>query len=256
MINKTELDLLVEEYETSDFIAEDPIQFMHRFYDEEDATIAGFIASCFSYGNRKVFIKKLDELFDCMGNKPYNFVMNYDIHKILGFNYRFAKSYDVNEFFKKLHCLYSSGSSLKKLFETNYKDELIPMFQAVCDYFYDGAQLTQGYCHLIPNPKNGGTMKRLNMFLRWMVRKPPVDFGLWKFIPTSKLLIPFDVHVARISKQMGLLTRNSNDFKAVLELTDKLKTFDREDPAKYDFALFGYGINHQVSLAYEEELLA
>ena len=123
------------------------------------------------------------------------------------------------------------------------------MLQGVCDYFYDGVQLTQGYCHLIPNPRNGGALKRLNMFLRWMVRKPPVDLGLWDFIPTSKLLIPFDVHVARISREMGLLGRNSDDCKAVIELTERLKNFDSIDPVKYDFALFGYGVTHPKNSA-------
>ena len=92
---------------------------------------------------------------------------------------------------------------------------------------------------------NGGAMKRMNMFLRWMVRKPPVDFGVWDFIPTGELLIPLDVHVARISRQMGLLTRSSNDFKAVIELTDNLKKFNSEDPVRYDFATFGYGVNQK-----------
>lgn len=253
MIDKEILDLLVKQYETSEFINDDPVQFVHRFGNEEDATLAGFIASCFSYGNRKVFIQKLNELFECIDNKPYDFVMNGDVHKILNFNYRFAKNYDVHEFFRKLHLLYVSGSSLKELFKKNYRDELMPMFQGVCDYFYDGAKLTQGYCHLIPNPKNGGTMKRLNMFLRWMVRKPPVDFGMWNFIKPSKLLIPLDVHVARMARNLGLLNRSSNDYKAVLELTERLKTFDCEDPIKYDFALFGYGINHPQMQEPEED---
>ena len=255
MIGKKTLDLLVEQYETVDFIKDDPVQFVHRFDNEEDATIAGFIASCFSYGNRKVFIQKLNELFDCIDNKPYDFIINYDVHKILNFNYRFAKNYDVHEFFKKLHLLYMSKESIKTLFKKHYKDELMPMFQGVCNYFYDNAKLTQGYCHLIPNPKNGGTMKRLNMFLRWMVRKPPVDCGYWDFIEPSKLLIPFDVHVARIARKMGLLNRNTDDYKAVLDLTDRLKSFDSDDPIKYDFALFGYGISN-VDCLKDEKLLA
>ena len=96
---------------------------------------------------------------------------------------------------------------------------------------------------MIPNPEKGGAMKRMNMFLRWMIRKPPVDFGIWNCIPASELLIPLDVHVARISRELGLLTRNSNDFKAVIELTDNLKSFDNSDPVKYDFATFGYGVS-------------
>ncbi len=249
MITKDELDLLVKRYQTSEFINGDPIQFIHQFDDEEDITITALLASCLAYGNRKVFIQKIDELLSAIGDEPYNFVMNVDPYKLVNFNYRFAKDYDIIALFKKLSSLYKNGSSIKELFKKNYKDEVIPMLQGVCDYFYDGVQLTQGYCHLIPNPRNGGALKRLNMFLRWMVRKPPVDLGLWDFIPTSKLLIPFDVHVARISREMGLLGRNSDDCKAVIELTERLKNFDSIDPVKYDFALFGYGVTHPKNSA-------
>ena len=120
------------------------------------------------------------------------------------------------------------------------------MFIPVTDYFYSRAKNAgQGFYFMIPNPRNGGAMKRMCMFLRWMVRKGPVDFGIWDFMPASELLIPLDVHVARISREMGLLTRTSNDFKAVLELTENLRKFDPEDPAKYDFAMFGYGVNNK-----------
>ena len=120
------------------------------------------------------------------------------------------------------------------------------MLQCVCDYFYSDCELTQGYCHFVPNPKKGGAMKRLNMFLRWMVRESSVDLGVWDFIKPSQLYIPLDTHVARISRELNLLTRNANDMKSVIELTDTLKSFDEEDPIKYDFALFGYGINHPI----------
>ena len=120
------------------------------------------------------------------------------------------------------------------------------MFIPVTDYFYShDNNAVQGFYFMIPNPRNGGAMKRMCMFLRWMVRKGPVDFGIWDFMPASELLIPLDVHVARISREMGLLTRTSNDFKAVLELTENLRKFDPEDPAKYDFAMFGYGVNNK-----------
>ncbi len=246
MITKKELDTLVKEYETKDFIKDDPIQIPHRFENEEDITISAFITSCFAYGNRKVFIRKLNELFQMIDNKPYNFVMNFEPNKLQNFNYRFSKELDVIAFFAKLHELYKSGKNLKKLFKENYQSDIQSMLQAVCDYFYNECDLTQGYCHLIPNPKKGCAMKRMNMFLRWMVRKPPVDFGLWNFIPKSELLIPFDTHVARMSRNLGLLNRNSNDFKAVQELTECLKSFDKNDPVKYDFALFGYGVTHPV----------
>lgn len=243
MITKKELDELVNQYENFDFITNDPIQIPHKYKDEEDITISAFVTSCFAYGNRKVFIKKLNELFDKIDNKPYEYIKNFDPIILKDFSYRFSKDIDVICFFEKLHNLYKR-SNLKNLFKENYNNDIQSMLQAVCDYFYCDANLTQGYCHLIPNPQKGCAMKRMNMFLRWMVRKPPVDFGIWNFIPKSELLIPFDTHVARMSRALGLLKRNSNDFKAVTELTSCLKQFDTNDPVKYDFALFGYGVTH------------
>lgn len=244
MITKEELDRLTKQYETIDFIKDDPIQIPHRYTNEEDITISAFVTSCFAYGNRKVFIKKLNELFDRIDNQPFEYVKNFDPNLLQNFSYRFSKDVDVICFFEKLHALYKKGRSLKEFFKQNYNSDIQSVMQSVCDYFYNDCNLTQGYCHLIPNPQKGCAMKRMSMFLRWMVRKPPVDFGIWDFIPQSELVIPFDTHVARMSRKLGLLNRNSNDFKAVQELTTCLKQFDPNDPIKYDFALFGYGITH------------
>jgi uncharacterized protein (TIGR02757 family) len=251
MITQTKLDELAQKYETEDFIKDDPIQFPHRFESPEDVEIAAFVSSLFAYGNRKIFIKKLDELFKIMQNKPLEFVLNFNPEKLKGFNYRFAKDFDIIEVFNILNKLYSEDGGLKALFEYGYNldNSISTMFQSVADYFYSNVknEVGQGFYHLIPNPQNGGAMKRMNMFLRWMVRKAPVDLGVWNFIPTSELLIPLDVHVARLSREMGLLKRNSNDFKAVLELTQKLKEFDSNDPVKFDFAIFGLGVNRLKS---------
>ena len=144
--------------------------------------------------------------------------------------------------------LYEKDGGLEELFKYVYKNpQEGNMFIPVCDYFYSRAadKAGQGFYFMIPNPRNGGAMKRMCMYLRWMVRKGVVDLGLWNFIPASELLIPLDVHVGRISREMGLLTRKANDFKAVLELTNKLKEFDAQDPVKYDFAMFGYGVTHK-----------
>lgn len=245
MITKKELDELVKQYETTDFIKDDPIQIPHRFKTEEDITLSAFITSCFAYGNRKIFIQKLNELFDKIDNKPHEYILNFEPRLLKDFNYRFSKDTDIICFFEKLHDLYKNKSSLKELFKQNYNGNIQQMMQTVCDYFYCDCNLTQGYCHLFPNPQKGGAMKRVSMFLRWMIRKPPVDFGIWDFIPKSELVIPLDTHVARMSRKLGILERNSNDFKAVRELTDKLKQFDNNDPVKYDFALFGYGVTHK-----------
>lgn len=247
MITKSKLENLAQKYEITEFIKDDPIQFPHRFNDPKDIEIAAFLASIFAYGNRKVFIKKLDELFEIMQNKPYEFVLNFNPEKIKGFNYRFAKDFDIIEVFWILSKLYNDEKSLRELFEYGYKIDgsILTTFQVLCDYFYSNVQneVGMGFYHLIPCPKNGGAVKRMNMFLRWMVRKPPVDLGVWDFIQPSELLIPLDVHVARISREMGLLKRSSNDFKAVLELTQTLKKFDPNDPVKFDFAMFGLGVS-------------
>lgn len=277
MITKLELEELTQKYETVDFIKDDPIQFPQRILarvseaklvlarettlsraannprqphlNVQDIEIAAFVSSLFAYGNRKVFIKKLDELFKIMQNKPLEFVLDFKPEKLKGFNYRFAKDIDVIEVFNILHKLYKHDGGLKKLFEYGYSldNSIFTMLQVVADYFCSNVKndVGQGFYHFIPPPKNGGAVKRMNMFLRWMVRKPPVDLGMWDFIPTSELLIPLDVHVARLSREMGLLKRNSNDFKAVLELTQKLKEFDSNDPVKFDFAIFGLGVNQE-----------
>ena len=242
MITKQELDLLVEKYETEEFIKDDPIRFIHGWKTKQDAERAGFIASLFAYGNRKMFIKKLDELFERADNDITGYVNNGDFGNLKGFEYRFAKDYDIIPIFEILHTLYAESKGLEELFAYAFEQE--NFLKTVVDYFYSRAPKTagQGFYHMIPNPANGGAMKRMNMFLRWMVRKPPVDLGIWTFMQPKDLLIPLDVHVARVSRNMGLLTRKSNDFKAVIELTERLRGFCPEDPVKYDFAMFAFGV--------------
>ena len=244
MITKTELDELVGKYETVDFIKDDPVQFPHFYKDRHDIELAGFIASLFAYGNRKLFIAKLKDFFNYTRNEPYNFIKNGDFSIIYekDFNYRFSKPFEIVEMLKILSDLYNTSDGLMELFAYGYQNN--NMFKTVTDYFYSrvNKKAGQGFYHLLPNPEKGGAMKRMNMFLRWMVRKSVVDFGIWNFIPKSELLIPLDVHIARLSREMGLLTRKSNDMKAVVELTDNLKKYDPQDPVKYDFAIFGKGI--------------
>ncbi|MCQ2754645.1 MAG: TIGR02757 family protein [bacterium] len=246
MITKLELDKLAKKYETVDFIKDDPIQFPHRGKCISDIELYGFIASLFAYGNRKMFIKKLDEIFEKAEGDLLGFVKNGDFKSLKGVEYRFSKENDIIPIFNILSELYNNSKGLEELFSYAWKNktDYQNFFQTVVDYFYARAPKTvgQGFYHMIPNPNNGGAMKRMNMFLRWMVRKPPVDLGIWDFMGVNDLLIPLDVHVARISRQMGLLTRKSNDFKAVIELTENLRKFSQNDPVKYDFAMFAFGI--------------
>ena len=253
MITKIELDKLVEKYETTDFIKDDPIQFCHRFVKKEEIELAGFIASLFAYGNRKIFIKKLDEIFSKSEGDLLGFIKNGDFSSLKGVEYRFSKENDIIPIFKILSSLYNESRGLEELFEyswiqpelyLDFSEKYQIFLQSIVDFFYSrvSEKAGQGFYHMIPNPQNGGAMKRMNMFLRWMIRKGPVDLGVWNFIQPKDLLIPLDVHVARVSREMGLLGRKSNDFKAVLELTDNLRKFSPEDPVKYDFAMFGFGV--------------
>lgn len=267
MITKYELDDLVEKYETTEFIKDDPIQFPHRFKNKEDIELAGFIASLFAYGNRKMFIAKLNDLFNRADNDIANYVKNGEFENLKGLEYRFSKDYDIIPIFEILYALYKESRGLEELFKYGWNvsgsgqktphlmrgncpkysekyNDYPKFFQIIIDYFYSRAPKTvgQGFYHMLPNPANGGAMKRMNMFLRWMIRKSPVDLGIWDFMQPKDLLIPLDVHVARISRNMGLLNRKSNDFKAVIELTSKLREFSPNDPTKYDFAMFAFGV--------------
>ena len=246
MITKSELDRLVELYENKNFIKNDPVQFIHKYKNKKDIEIAGFVASLLAYGSREQFIKKLDKLFNEIAqNEPLNFICNFEAPMIGDFNYRFGKPNDFISIFEIMKELYCTTDGLEELFKYGYEQNKI--FETVVDYFYARANqnVGQGFYHMIPNPHNGGAMKRMCMFLRWMVRKSAVDAGIWRFMKPSELYIPLDVHVGRISRQMGLLQRKANDFKSVIELTEKLKEFDPQDPIKYDFAIFSYGVNHK-----------
>ena len=248
MIEKTEIDKLVKKYETKEFIYNDPIGIPYKFQDKKDKELIGFIASLVAYGRREIFIKKLNQFIEITQNEPYNFIQNFE-PKILGdFNYRFGKPEDFAQIFEILKNLYKNDGGLEELFKYGYNNAIKSnMFIPVTDYFYSRAKNPEamGFKFMIPDARKGSAMKRMCMYLRWMVRKGEVDFGIWNFMPASKLLIPLDTHVARISREMGLLKRCANDFKSVIELTENLKRFDPKDPVKYDFAIFGYGVNHK-----------
>ena len=252
---KLELDKLVEKYETIEFIKDDPIQFCYRGKTKEEIELYGFISSLFAYGSRKVFIKKLDEIFAKAEGDLLGYIKNGDFSSLKGVEYRFSKENDIIPIFKILSKLYNESKGLEELFEYGWftphhspdlKEREQVFLQTVVDYFYSQAPQisTQGFYHMLPNPRNGGAMKRMNMFLRWMVRKGPVDLGIWNFMKPSDLVIPLDVHVARVSRELGLLIRKNNDFKAVTELMKPLREFCPEDPVKYDFAMFAFGVEY------------
>lgn len=241
------LDKLTEKYENPDFIKDDPVQFIHKYTVKEDIEISGFIASLMAFGKRELFIKKLNEFSSITNHQPYKYLISGNFSRLKDFNYRFIKPDDFLEMLNILRELYIKDGGLESLFKSAYKKNQGIRFQVITDYFYSRVKnnVGQGFYFMLPNPNKGGAMKRMNMFLRWMVRKSSVDCGIWTFMQPSELLIPLDVHVGRVSRSLGLLTRKANDFKSVIEVTENLRQLCPQDPIKYDFAMFGYGVNNK-----------
>ncbi|MFI5153678.1 MAG: TIGR02757 family protein [Chitinophagales bacterium] len=244
------LDRKVEEYNQPAFIADDPISIPHRFSKMQDIEIAGFFSAVFSWGNRKTIIGKSKELMDRMGHSPYAFIRDHqekDLKRLVGFRHRTFNDTDLLYFVHFLRHHYLQFDSLEDAFLADpiqgrkFMESALNNFQKQFTSLPDAPART--FKH-IASPEKKSTCKRLNMFLRWMVRKDDrrVDFGIWNRINPSLLICPIDLHVARVAKKFGLLTRSNADWTAAIELTENLRSFDPEDPVKYDFALFGLGI--------------
>lgn len=238
-------------YNTPLFIENDPISIPHRFNKKEDIEISGFLAATLAWGQRVTIIKKSNELLNLMENVPHDFVMNAsenELNRLKSFVHRTFQPDDCMYFIYALHEIYCQNSSLEKLFTEGYNKnhsirEAIFHFR---ERFFSCGHLSRTRKH-VPNPMKGAAAKRINMFLRWMVRNDHkgVDFGIWKNISTADLMCPLDVHAGNIARSLGLLQRKQDDWLAVEELTANLSTFDPHDPVKYDFALFGTGVNEK-----------
>ncbi|MBA5629557.1 TIGR02757 family protein [Moheibacter lacus] len=244
---KSFLDEKVQLYNQLHFIDSDPIQIPHRFSMKEDIEISGFLAATFAWGNRKMIINKLDDLMNRMGNSPYDFVMNYsdnEFEKIEDFKHRTINSIDLDFYFKSLRNIYENHGGLENSFQFDKSDQdsfhAIEKFRSI---FLQIPHQIRSEKHL-SSPSKNSAAKRLNMFLRWMVRddNQGVDFGIWKSISTAQLVCPLDVHSGNVARKLGILTRKQNDWKAASELQMRLKEFAPKDPVKYDFALFGLGV--------------
>lgn len=241
------LDEKYLEYNKSEFfIATDPIQIPKDFEEKEDIEIAGFIAASLAWGQRPTIIKKCKELMQWMDFAPHDFVMNAeeaDYDRFCHFKHRTFNAYDCVYFLKSLAHIYKHHGGLENVFTSAYLKHQ-DMFEVLREWHtvFTALPAEQRVLRHIANVDKGSAAKRVNMFLRWMVRQDgEVDFGIWKNIPTSALLIPLDLHTGNVSRQLGLLTRNQNDRKAVEELTARLREFDPVDPIRYDFSLFGLG---------------
>ena len=230
----------------------DPLQFPHLFKEEKDIEVMAFIASVFAYGNVKQIVNSLNTFVLITKNKPYEFISNISEIKKLPTNFvhRFYSTKDILQLFQLLNLAYEEYGSLKNLFFSGYNSEEENLKNAITNfnkYFITKAQkkfrkLNRGMVFMFPLPEKGSACKRMNLFLRWMVRKDELDFGLWGEIPTSKLIIPVDTHVARICKQIKLTKRKNVSWKMAEEITENLKKFDSDDPVKYDFAICHIGM--------------
>ncbi len=245
------LDNKVKQYNQPSFIDSDPICIPHMYTKKQDIEIAGLFAAVFAWGNRTIIINKSKELMQLMHKAPHDFVLHHtenDLKTLLDFKHRTFNTTDLLYFIEFLKFHYSNNSSLENAFiPTTIAKKTYTVQQGLScfhEYFFSLPDAPQRTRKHISTPFNNSTCKRLNMYLRWMVRKDNcgVDFGIWSEIKPSQLLIPIDLHVARVAKKLGLLHRKQTDFNACLELTDKLKALDPNDPAKYDFALFGLGV--------------
>lgn len=245
------LETRVERYNRPEFITDDPVSVPHRFKRKQDIEIAGFFAATFAWGVRKTIIRKCNELMMLMDDAPYDFCLSHsekELKRLEHFVHRTFNSDDLLYFIEFLKHHYREHHSLEDAFfnKKTLKDNHI--VESALNYFYEyffslPYVMNRTRKH-VASPAKNSACKRLNMFLRWMVRNDDkgVDFGIWKKIKPANLVCPFDVHVARVARNLHLLERKQNDWEAAIELTDSLKRFDAEDPVKYDFALFGLGI--------------
>lgn len=246
---KEYLNSKVDEYNQPSFIKNDPVSIPHLFSKQQDIEIAGLFAAIFSWGNRTTIINKSKELMQLMDNAPYQFCLNHDLKelkRLTGFKHRTFTMDDLLYFIEFLKQHYSKHDSLEDAFIKGMDKNSETVEKGLIgfkDYFFSLEHLKRTEKH-ISSPLQKSTCKRLNMFLRWMVRrdKKGVDFGIWKNISPAQLICPIDVHVARVAKRFNLIQRKQTDWQAALELTGYLRTLDKQDPVKYDFALFGIGV--------------
>ena len=241
---KSFLDFKSKQFESPSFITKDPIQIPHQFSKKEDIEIAGFLSASIAWGNRVSILKSAQKMIDKMDASPFEFVIHHqakDLNNFNGFVHRTFNEIDFKYFIISLKNIYTKHGGLEKVFE----QEGIPMQERIHRFkrlFFELEHPQRTEKH-VSDPLKGSAAKRINMFLRWMVRPniKGVDFGIWKKVSPSALSIPLDIHTGNMARKFGLLKRKQNDAKALSELDARLRKLDPEDPVKYDFALFGLG---------------
>ncbi|PRZ27861.1 TIGR02757 family protein [Flavobacterium granuli] len=241
------LDEKFIQYNTLDFIDSDPVQIPHLFSQKEDIEIAGFLSATIAWGNRKMIIKNSHRMMDLMGNTPYDFVMSHspsDLERLDSFVHRTFNGEDFTFFIQSLKNIYQNHHGLESIYSKNQEPESLQ--KSISEFkkvFFEIPHQYRTQKH-VSDPMNNSAAKRINMFLRWMVRQDNkgVDLGIWKTISPAALSCPLDVHSGNVARKLGLLSRKQNDAKALAELDAQLRKLDPKDPAKYDFALFGLGV--------------
>ncbi len=241
------LDAKVIQYNHPSFLESDPIQIPHQFKRKEDIEISAFLTATIAWGNRKSIINNGQRLLETMDQSPYEFVLNHtddDLQKLSSFVHRTFNGTDVQYFIRSLRNVYTSHEGLEAIFTKHQgKNSLQPTISKFKEIFFELPHQTRTTKH-VSDPLKGSAAKRINMFLRWMVRDASthVDFGLWKDISPAKLSCPLDVHSGNVARKLKLIKRKQNDGKALAELDIALRKLDAADPVKYDFALFGLGV--------------
>ena len=247
------LNKKVDEHNQPLFIKNDPVSIPHLFTKKQDIEIAGFFAAIFSWGNRTTIINKSKELMQLMDNAPYHFITQHtpkELKSFLKFKHRTFNADDLFYFIEFLKTHYANHTSLEDAFAKGMNKKEVTVEKGLTTfrkYFFSMEHLKRTEKH-ISSPAQKSSCKRLNMFLRWMVRKDDkgVDFGIWKKISPAQLICPLDVHVARVARQLNILQRKQADWQAATDLTAYLRTLDANDPVKYDYALFGMGVMNEL----------
>jgi uncharacterized protein (TIGR02757 family) len=255
-VNRSEvklfLDEKVAEYNHPGFISHDPISIPHQFSKKQDIEIAGLFAAVLAWGQRRTILNKCNLLMGMMDHSPYDFISNYEEHDLkpfTEFKHRTFNDIDTLYFLHWLKWYYSKYESLEDAFLSSgssnepIENRLVSFY----NLFFSLPDFPVRTKKHIQTPARKSACKRLNMFLRWMVRHDDVgvDFGIWDNIKMSELICPLDLHVDRVARRLGLISRKQTDWHAALELTEVLRLFDPEDPVKYDFALFGLGVEEK-----------
>lgn len=243
------LEALHDKYNCEEFIDSDPISIPHSFSADNDREVAGFLAATIAWGNRKAIVKSARRMMECMDYAPYDFVLNAaesDLESLRSYVYRTFNGNDFVDFIRALQRICREYGTIGTLFQDSYArhKDMAAVLSEVRREFFSIDHSNHCTKHFSSIDK-GAACKRLNMYLRWFVRRDNrgVDFGSWTKIPMSALYLPLDVHSGNMARELGLLTRRQNDWKATVEVTQTLKKFSAEDPVKYDFALFGAGVN-------------